>query len=681
MDRTVVAATVKEMIRIRRMPGVYDRSVPRWVRHSGALVMFAGLTMLWLFAVLREPLMVVPGSEAGDNLTFVWNTWWMRRALSSLLWPFWTSWLFAPWGVDLTLHSHTALPSAVAGLLSRGGSIVAATNAVIALHLFLNCTAAYALSLRMTRHVGAAILAAFVFGCSPYIGAHLPGHFNLIAAWVLPLTVVLLLQSLEDASRTASVLLGLSLGATAYVDYYYLVYATVLVTLILVGRSVTVTRGRRDCSRWQSVSLRVLTFLLLMDLAVIISIAATGGGVLRIGGISISVFSVENPISVAVLLASAALAVRLLTALRFAVDWSTLSTDVRRMGTPAAMGFVLAAPLLLAASRLWLHGGYTTQRYLWRSAPAGIDVGTMVLGNPTGLAWSVVPGHLYARLGINQVEQTAWLGPGVLCLCAAAALSSQRADVRRWAAIASIFLIWALGPYLVAFGHRLPILLPATMVRYLPIVANARIPGRAMVVVYLALSALSSIGLAALLGRGHRALAVALVAIVVVDYAPAPAPVFRLDRPAVYDVLRAQRGEGAVCELPMGLRDGFGERGRFDSRVMFYQTIHERPMTGGFVARLPPQIAEAYLPDPVLGTLLRLSGGDPLNAERPPQAADAGALLLAHRIRFVVVNRRTSPPDLLTYVRIGLPLRLLAEDESRSLYEIYAPVSPPFVTK
>jgi hypothetical protein len=26
-----------------------------------------------------------------------------------------------------------------------------------------------------------------VFGWSPYIGAHLLGHFNLVAVWVLPL--------------------------------------------------------------------------------------------------------------------------------------------------------------------------------------------------------------------------------------------------------------------------------------------------------------------------------------------------------------------------------------------------------------------------------------------------------------------------------------------------------------
>ena len=50
----------------------------------------------------------------------------------------------------------------------------------------------------------------------------------------------------------------------------------------------------------------------------------------------------------------------------------------------------------------------------------------------------------------------------------------------------------------------------------------------------------------------------------------------------LYDVLARQTGPGSVCELPIGLRDGFGELGRLDMRVLYYQTLHGRPITGGF---------------------------------------------------------------------------------------------------
>ena len=125
-------------------------SMRRGVRHVMALVLFAGLTLAWLWPVLSDPGHLIPGSGAGDNLTFVWNGWWMRHALSAHTSPFHTTMMFAPWGADLTLNTHTALAALVAALLSRVTSILAATNCVIALHLFLNFAVTYALAWRLT---------------------------------------------------------------------------------------------------------------------------------------------------------------------------------------------------------------------------------------------------------------------------------------------------------------------------------------------------------------------------------------------------------------------------------------------------------------------------------------------------------------------------------------------------
>jgi hypothetical protein len=181
---------------------------------------------------------------------------------------------------------------------------------------------------------------------------------------------------------------------------------------------------------------------------------------------------------------------------------------------------------------------------------------------------------------------------------------------------------------------------------------------------------ISAVGFAALRARRRTGLAVALLGLVMVDAVPRPTLVFALDHPTIYDVLRQQREPGAVCELPMGLWDGFGETGRFDARTLWYQTIHERPMTGGFVARLPPGLVAAYGAAPVLGSLLRLSSGQPLGGELMPPPAQAAAALRTQNIGFVVINRDTSPPDLLEYIRRALPLRLLATDGGRDLYVV-----------
>jgi hypothetical protein len=249
--------------------------------------------------------------------------------------------------------------------------------------------------------------------------------------------------------------------------------------------------------------------------------------------------------------------------------------------------------------------------------------------------------------------------------------------VRMWTWTAIAFLIWALGPYVAAFGQTLPLPLPATLIRYVPIVANARIPARAIVLVYLSIAMLAAIGFATLRQRRQTTWAVILATAAVLDLAPARPQVFAVERPALYETLRHRPEKGAVCELPMGLRDGFGETGRLDMRVMFYQAIHERPITGGFVGRLSPRVIRAYQDDPVLGILLRLSGGGPLAREHPLPRSEAGASLLRQGIRFVVVNEKDAPEDLLRYASSGLPLREIGRDGNRVLYEISGTSTAP----
>ena len=67
--------------------------------------------------------------------------------------------------------------------------------------------------------------------------------------------------------------------------------------------------------------------------------------------------------------------------------------------------------------------------------------------------------------------------------------------VRYWTAIGIVFFVWALGPHLRVFGYTTGMILPEPLVRFIPIAANARVPGRAMVVVSLAIAVLGAIAI------------------------------------------------------------------------------------------------------------------------------------------------------------------------------------------
>ena len=94
---------------------------------------------------------------------------------------------------------------------------------------------------------------------------------------------------------------------------------------------------------------------------------------------------------------------------------------------------------------------------------------------------------------------------------------------------------------------------------------------------------------------------VGLIALSVADGATAPIRTYEIPVAGpIESALAAARPDSAVVELPTGLRDGFGEIGRFDHRALIFQMFHERPLAGGFVGRLSPRVKEAYSEVPAL---------------------------------------------------------------------------------
>jgi hypothetical protein len=644
-----------------------SRRFPQVARHALVLSLFAALTVVWLWPFLVSPSTRIPGEGAGDNFLFVWNLWWTRHAVQSRVWPLWCSALFVPFGVDLTLDTHTLLPTLIVTALSPTSSVLTGTNAIIAAHLFLNFAIAYALAYTLTREIGSALVGALLFGWSPYVEVRLLGHFNLIAAWTLPLTALLTMKAVETRSRAATIGLGLAIGAIAYLEYYYVVYAAALAALLGAARPVHVFWRVGLRTRWQRTALAAVGTLMTLAVVVAAAVTVSGGAVLHLGGLAVSMKSGHNPAAAAGLLLFIAAAIAIVPVSSFRVDWLSLRDEAGTIGVAAAIAALCALPLIVSGIRLERRGDYVSQQYFWRSAPAGVDVGTLVLGSPRSLVWRGRPVVTYGRLGINEIEQTAWFSPGLLALCAVALRRRRRsADVRPWIVVAIVFGIWALGPYLVVFGRSLPLMLPATIVRFLPVVRNARVPGRTIVLVYLAGAILSAYGVQALRQSSRQRLAIGLSLLALVDLAPAWPPVLHVDRPALYDTLRDRPEAGAVCELPLGLRDSFGVVGLFDPWVLWHQTIHERPMAGGFISRLPPSIRRGYQDSPVLGSFVRLSAGGTLDAEQRISPDAAVGALTADGIRFIVVDRLTAPAALVEYVnRLGLPQ--VADDGRRQL--------------
>jgi hypothetical protein len=483
----------------------------------------------------------------------------------------------------------------------------------------------------------------------------------------LPLCALAALAVGERRGAFGAARLGICLAVAAYMDYYLAIYGIILSGCLLTAGCVTFTKPERG---WRGVKplVAILIALLTLDAAILTWVLATNGGTLSVFGLKASVRGIENPVAIAWILL---LAVTLVTASsRARPRWHT--NVLRRAIQPSLVSsavLVLALlPLLWHAVALWWSGDYVTQRYLWRSAPAGVDITTLFLGNPFSQLYGDAATRWYHELGVGLVENVGWMSPAVLVLAAVGLSTSKVGTARVWIAPLVVFGVWSLGPYVYAANHATTLWLPPVFVRWIPIVNNARIPARAVVVVYLVMALLSAHGLSSLLRSRRPWLAWVLAALAVADLLPAAPAVFVIERPSIYATLKAQ-GSGAVCELPFGLRDGFGEIGQLDPRSMFFQTIHEHALVGGFVARLPRGVAERYEALPVVGALLELSAGGPLPSAMPTRQ-EAAEVLNRLGIRFIVVNNTTAPMNLKMYVGRVLPIHAIASDAERTLYVV-----------
>lgn len=603
----------------------------------------------------------LPG-DPGDNFSFVWNLWWMRFVLAHpALGYFHTSYLFYPFGAPLANHPHTALPALVAATVLSRASPVAAQNILLLAYVFLNMGAMYALAWSATRHARASIVAAVVFGLSPYIAVHMLGHFDLVAAFTLPLFALAL-----RGSRPA--IAGVILGATAYIAYYHVAYLVLFTIVYLPAESRAIGVVRRS-SPASATHWNIRAFCIAAAAVLIVgagAVVATGGWTIRAAPLEIAVRTPQNILTAAWVFAGAAALLTWRPSIR--IDRMRIRHALR-IGMRIALVFVaVASPLVWQAARLVAHGEYVSPEYGWRSIPRGVDLAAPLLGHPLHPFYGAFSKRAYAAIDSNFIEAVGWLGMVPLVVAAAALVSTRdpradQTDARVWRIVLCVFGLWAIGPFLIVAGFDTGLKLPAILLRYVPFVANARMPGRAIVVVFMAIGMLLALAVRDARGRlASPVLQWIAIGAIVFDFWAAPLRLTTVDRPPVYQALAAQPA-GAVCEVPFGIGDGLSEGvGSQNRRVLLYATEHRHPLVGGYIGRMPVGVHERYSGMPIVGTLIALSSGAPLPARPDIDTANSPC-------SYLVVDRRSTPAALAAYIERLAPRRI-ASDEERDLYRI-----------
>jgi hypothetical protein len=637
-----------------------------WIRHAAAVVFFAALACAFSYPLVLNLATHIAGPP-GDNFTFVWNFWWFRFAMASGASVFDCPYLFAPFGVSLVLTTHTALESVAGATLLRPLPVVSAHNIVLLAGLAANGIAAYSLAYTHVRRTMPAMLAGVIYCTSAYIGLHLLGHFNLVHAWVLPVAALAWTTFVARPSLLRASMVAIAFAAALYSDYYYFVYATLFAGLWLAVTewSPSIAFGASR-SRWAEAIVVALAALVALTIA---AIALSGGWDFSIGRYRLSMRGIRNPTTGLWMLFLLWVALRTRITFRRRHD-STLPGVLRYGGWTIVLGGVLALPVLISAVSLFAAGDYVPPRVLWRSAPGGIDVVGLVAGNPMHAAYGPLTTAVFGRFDIGLIDQSGWIGivPIAIAVALATARPHVRFEYRRWILIAAFFLIWSLGPFLQIAGRATGILLPQFFTRFVPLLSNARIPGRAFVMVMLAASLLSALAVVEL--RWHRRTIALLIAVALLDGLVAPFPLSAVPAGGPIERYLAKDSKaGSVLLMPTGYQDGFEEVGRFNARALAYQMHHHRPIVGGYISRVPDRIKTSYRDRPAIAALIALSASNP----SPTPAAlpeDMGQLLAEDGIAFVVLSRGVDValPDRKELALRGLTF--LLADGDRELYVV-----------
>ncbi len=656
-----------------RHAGGWQQAGRKWQRHAAATLGYLLLALLHTYPLVRHLGTHLPGEGLGDNVSFVWNVWWMRQALAAPALDFFaTPPLLTPVGASLALHTHTALSGLIAATLLGPVPPLVAQNVLLIAALALNGVSAYALSLAAGARYLPAVAAGALFLTAPPVAGRLMGHFNLVVAWplVFACVAVVLYWKRQGARRAAAV--GVAAAVIPYSDYYYAVFFAVFAVLYTGTQLWTLraTVSRREHRRVA----RLLAILAVAAAAAAVAIALNPAAEVSVIGIRISLRTPTNALTAAWLLIAAAAIARWRLSLALSRRAGVSLPWLRHLGLAVITVLVLVAPLVLPVFQLFASGDYVTQTSSLRSSPRGVDAATVVLGPPFSGAIGPHVRGLYRRSGIDPMEGSAWLGVTTLLLLAWALRRHGSApDVRRWTVVAACFAVWSLGPYLVVLGANTGVLLPQALATVIPVLNNARIPGRAMVPVALAIAVIIALALGRN-GAQRRRLAAAAIALAVIEGLAAPLPLVAPDDPGVYAEVRADRAGGSVLPIPLGIRDGFGAQGFLEHDAIYQQTVHGHPLVGGFLARVPPRVSAWYNEVEPYRTLLELSSGASVTALPSCGAVRDG--LARASVAFVVVYRADMSEPLRRFTTGTMPLREIAADPQRTLFRVDGNMCP-----
>lgn len=573
-------------------------------RHAIVLLIYLGLTLALTYPLAFQINTHVPGTETWslDEYSFVWAQWWFKHALfDQALNPFATNMVFYPLGTNLSTFTMLWVHDALGIPIQFAVGVIPASNITLLFSFVASAFGMYLLleyllrvsfkTWRERNYPGArwvtrdspylVILAALVGGlvygfASNRLVYTALGHYSQTASEWFPFYLLFLIKTILNARTRDALLAGLFAALALLTELTFAPLLILLTLVVLVFEWRYLTR-LGTLARLAVVAAAAILFSAVLTAPALLELAFSGYSLPGWG-------HSEN-----------------------------LLVDLN--------GF-LAPTSLHPLNRFWVQELDQVRQQIARFS----DVNTLFVGYETA----------------------------VVALVGAAVFFK---NVRIWIAVVLSFAILAMGPLLHINGVsefdldglNVTFPLPFLAIHYIPLLRENRAPNRYSILVMLGLAILVAYGtywLASRVARNGRtelvagsAVCLLISGLVVFEHLALPLPLTDARPPDVYEQIRVEPGEFTILTLPLGWRNSFGQLGAEDTRVMYYQTEHQKDLLGGNTSRNPPYLFEYFERAPILKSIIALETYQDVDeATMKHDQEVAGEVMSFLNVRYLVVH-------------------------------------------
>ncbi len=536
---------------------------------------------------------------AGDTYQFVWFNWLFARTWFQGMFTH-SNMLFHPFGAELVQIDNCYYNALLAMGTYKVFGDTLGYNLIQLFNWALCGFSGYLFARYFVRDRRAAFIGGVVYGFSPYLASRFAVHPNLAAAQFIPLVALFAMRLLEHRRVRDALAAGVFLGLTGLCSWYHLFTMAIWLGLHLLYALVVSDRRLLQPRLWGVITL--------------------AGGVAG------------------------------LVLMPFLLPWLTLG-HVSTSGSAVAPGI---------------------------NAVVGDLFGAVTPGpfHPIWGDWVKPIYAFYSRyhegyaIRPSALEQIVFVGYSALILAVIGIRRGGAPSVRFLMSMAVAFWVLTLGAFLHIAGfvfvgtdgrllselgldkllHRIGfdsevigIPMPYWLFGRLPGLSVARAPSRMILGTMLALAPLAAIGCASLLKRieerrGHRwAGGLTLLLAVIIPFESTIAPYEEIDPgySPILESLRAIPADKAVLNLPIF---PVGKHvGAMVARYMYEQTVHEKPIVGGYISRNPAHAFTLISEEPLLAALRSPLDGipdEPAWARSALYRLDIGVIVL-HRNHYL----------------------------------------------